>query len=214
VPHLNLFCAFGRLQGGVPRTFEHAQRESREKYTFCNVQHLSRWCGVLARVSGWYRVDCRLAGLCISFTIGWLNDVYGCICFRAFRHCQTMVLRQLNSSQSSAFWRYCHYLRLTVRVCYYMSSLQSLDEWQSLPNFAPQTTSDDECCEFAKESSWWLVSFVLCLNSRLSPSTSTVSRAPLLQRSFCGCLPSKWLTLRQSKILDNEFLVSKQRRVI
>jgi hypothetical protein len=32
VPHLKLFCAFGRLQGGVPRTFEHAQRESREKY--------------------------------------------------------------------------------------------------------------------------------------------------------------------------------------
>ena len=30
MPHLNLFCAFGRPQGGPPRTFEHAQRESRE----------------------------------------------------------------------------------------------------------------------------------------------------------------------------------------
>ena len=75
MPYLNLFCAFGRLQGGVPCTFEHAQRESREKYTFCNVEHLSRWYGVLARVSGWYGVDCRLAGLCISFTIGWLNEI-------------------------------------------------------------------------------------------------------------------------------------------
>jgi hypothetical protein len=32
VPYLNSFCAFGRLQGGAsPRTFEHAQRESRGK---------------------------------------------------------------------------------------------------------------------------------------------------------------------------------------
>ena len=30
MPHLNLFCAFGRPQGAPPRTFEHAQRESRE----------------------------------------------------------------------------------------------------------------------------------------------------------------------------------------
>ena len=53
-------------------------------------------------------------------------------------------------------------LAQTVRVCYYMPSLQSLDEWQSVSNFAPQTKSDDECCGFAKESSWWLVSFVFC----------------------------------------------------
>ena len=52
MPHLNLFCSFGRPQGGPPRTFEHAQRESRGKYTFCNVQHLSRWYGVLVMVSG------------------------------------------------------------------------------------------------------------------------------------------------------------------
>ena len=149
MPHSNLFCAFGRLQGGVPRTFEHAQRESRGKYTFCNVEHLSRWYGVLARVSGWYGVDCRLAGLCISFTASWLNE-----------------------------------------ICYYMPSLLSLDEWQSLPNFA-QTKSDNECCGFAKESSWWLVSFVLCFLVFLVLLRLLGERLFIksVQRSFCTVWP-------------------------
>ena len=42
-------------------------------------------------------------------------------------------------------------------------TLQSLDEWQSLPNFA-QTKSDNDCFGFAKKSSWWLVSFDLWLH--------------------------------------------------
>ena len=94
----------------------------------------------------------------------------GCICFRAFCHCQIMVLSFTRIFQAVESLPICSFLVLsslptlahTVRVCYYMPSLQSLDEWQSLLNFA-QTKSDDECCGFAKESSWWLVSFVLCL---------------------------------------------------
>ena len=159
---------------------------------------------VLVRVSGWYRVDCRLVGLCISFTIGWLNKILW------WWWWWWMYL--LSSCQTA--------LTQTVRACYCVPLLQFLDKWQSLPNFALQTKSDDECCAFAKESSWWqLMAGHICpLLSRLSRFVSTVNRAAPLQ--ICAevfrlyCLATKWSTLRQSKKLDNEFLVSKQQRVI
>jgi hypothetical protein len=127
---------------------------------------------VLVRVTGWYRVDCRLVGLCISFTIGWLNEILW----------WWWWMYLLSSCQTA--------LTQTVRECYCVPLLQFLDKWQSLANFALQTKSDEECCAFAKELSWWLVSFVLCSLDRLSHFVSTVNRAaPLqicLQRSF-GC---------------------------
>jgi hypothetical protein len=62
-----------------------------------------------------------------------------------------------------------------------------------------------------------LVADLIChLPSRLSRFASTAMRASL---QICAevclyCLPLKCSTLRQSKKLDNEFLVSKQRRAI
>jgi hypothetical protein len=153
VPHSNLFCAFGRLQGGVPRTFEHARRESR------NVQHLEQCSTKSSQLA-----DCLLIH-------NWLIERNLMMNVSAFERFVTARLSTLPQ---------------TVRVCYYMPSLQSLDKWQSLPNFA-QTKSDNECCGFAKESSWWLVSFVLCFLVFLVLLRLLGERLFIksVQRSFC-----------------------------
>jgi hypothetical protein len=62
-----------------------------------------------------------------------------------------------------------------------------------------------------------LVAGLICpLPSRLSRFASIAGRAPLqiCADVFLYGLPSKSSTFRQSKKLDNEFLVSKQGRVI
>jgi hypothetical protein len=119
----------------APHVLSNTHNENHEENIhFCNVQHLSRWYGVLAMVSGWYGFDCRLAGLCISFTASWLNE-----------------------------------------ICYYMPSLLSLDEWQSLPNFA-QTKSDLMNAVGLQKESIELVASLIYQPSRFA---STARRAPL-----------------------------------
>jgi hypothetical protein len=103
-------------------------------------------------------------------------------------------------------------LARTVRVCYYMPWLQSLDEWQSLPNSNKRNLT----MLWVHKGIELVVGLICPLSSRLSRFASTARRAPLQIRAevFLYCLPLKCSTLRQSKKLDNEFLVSKQRRAI